>query len=94
MSTPRLNKFSSFELTQTEYNSGSIFSLPQLQCLQNQLAEAAELRLSLVYDPLNPGDFIQQEAYLKGKIDCLAYLLENSATVEAEVREAAQQSQQ
>ena len=81
------NKFTSYQLTEEEYNSGSMFSLPQQQCLQNLLSEAAHLRLALDFDPLNPGDFVQQEAFLKGKIELLSYLLENSNAVEERVRE-------
>ena len=94
MSTPILDKFCSFSLTEEEYVAGSIFTLPQLQCLQNSLSEAAHARLALNYDPLNPGDFLQQEAYLKGKIELLDYLIENSRAVEANVVESARQQSQ
>ena len=93
MSMPIIDKFSSFQLTPEEYSSGSIYSLPQLQVLQNLLSEAAHARIALDYDPLNPVDFAQQEAFLKGKISLLSYLIENSAAVEVGVREDAIEAQ-
>jgi hypothetical protein len=93
MSTPIIDKFSSFQLTSEEQISGSIYSLVQLQVLQNLLSESAHSRIALNYDPLNPVDFAQQEAFLKGKIELLSYLIENSQATAVAAQEAAMEVQ-
>ena len=44
-------------------------------------------------DPLNPVDFAQQEAFLKGKIELLSYLIENSQAVAVEAKDDAIEAQ-
>ena len=82
MATQLANKFTSYELTEEETRSGSIFSVQQVQVLQNTLSEIAHLKLGLTYDPLNPVDFAQQVAYAQGKLDVISYLIENSKATE------------
>jgi len=93
MSQVKINKFTSFELTKEEAISGAIFNIAQLQSIQNLLSEAAEMKVELVFDPLNPVDFAQQVSYQQGKIDVLSYLIENSAAVQNEIAFSGSQEQ-
>ena len=94
MSTLKVNKFSSFTLSEEEVKIGSVFNLTQLQVLQNLLSEAAEIKLAQVFDPLNPGEFGIQTAYQSAKIDLLSYLIENSHATEEAMREELSLNQQ
>jgi len=87
MSTMEVNKFTSFTLSEQEQKIGSVYNLAQLQVLQNMLSEAAEVKLALVFDPLNPMEYGIQIAYNSAKIDILSYLIENSRVVEEAMRE-------
>lgn len=71
----RVNAFSSFDLSNEAIAEGLTFSLLQQQALQNLLSEEAHAKLGLEYDPANPQTFLQEEAYSRGKIDLLNYLL-------------------
>lgn len=72
------NAFTSYQLSQQEEITGSIFTTNQKQVLQNLLSEAASQKLHLEYDPSDTLTFVQQEAYHTGKIELLQYLLANS----------------
>ena len=84
MATIQINSFTSWELTKEELLSGTILTVLQKQVLQNRLNEAAETKLNLVYDTLDPIKFAQNEAYLKGKIEFIRYLLDASEAAEEE----------
>lgn len=79
------NSFTSYELTVKEQLLGSVLSSPQKLVIQNERAIVAEEKIALEYDPNNPGNYTQNEAYLRGKLDILSYLLELSDTAEAEL---------
>jgi len=72
------NSFSTFYLTEDEELQGSIFTVTQLQYLQNQLANIAEEKLALVFDTSEPLKFAQDEAYKRGQVDVMQYLIQNS----------------
>ena len=72
------NTFAVYDLTEEEALQGSILTIQQVQVIQNLLAGAAEEKLNLELDPLNPVKFAQEEASLKGQIDILRYLLDTS----------------
>lgn len=74
--------FTAYDLTDEEVLRGSILNTLQLQVLQNHLSIAAEEKISLEYDPSNTEVFLQQEAYLKSKIDLLTYLKDTSKASE------------
>lgn len=73
------NIFTSWELLPEETAIGYTLSPEQCAVIQNDIAEAATRRLSLKYDPSTPLQFVQEEAYLKGKIETLRYMLVRSA---------------
>jgi hypothetical protein len=85
MSTQITNTFTTFELSDKEALQSAIFTTLQLQNLQNQLANAAESRLALEFDANNPSDFLQQEAFLKGQIELLKFLIDGSAMATEEL---------
>jgi len=72
------NAFSSYSLTEEETLQGSILTITQQQVIQNRLAVVAEERLHLTYDVANPTAFLQAEAYKKGELDALRYILDVS----------------
>jgi len=76
------NSFSSYELEENEVLQGSILTELQKQVLQNQLSAVAEERLRLDYDVKEPLSFVQQEAYKKGQIELLTFILESSESAE------------
>jgi len=79
------NSFSTYNLSEKEALEGSILTDLQQKCLQNQLAIHAEEKLSLQYDPEKPMTFVQQEAYKKGAIDILRYLIDASDAANVEL---------
>lgn len=74
------NSFSSYELTIEEELQGSILTITQLQVLQNQLAFIVEEKINIEFDPAPDKvlEFVQQEAYKKGQMELLQYIISNS----------------
>ena len=86
MATQIPNKFSEYSLTPEEQAVACQFSTLQRYFIQNEIAIAANEKISLTFDPQNPLRFAQQEAELAGKIGILEYLLaaHNSAPTTSE----------
>jgi len=78
MSSIIANTFTAYQLTDEETIVGSIYTIGQREVLQNQLAVTAELKIVLEYDVSDPMTFVQEEARLKGWIECLRHLLDTS----------------
>ncbi len=74
--------FQSWILTADEALEGSILTITQKQCIQNQVATLAMERINLETEPAQPLKTLQQEAFLKGQIASLQYLLTLSASGE------------
>ncbi len=74
------NQFSSYELTDDETLQGSILSILHRQVIQNHLAFVAMEKNALEFDPCKPEVFAQQEAYKKGQLDILSYILDSSVS--------------
>ena len=75
------SSFLSYSLTQQEIVEGSTFNSAQRAVIQNLIAESAEEKVALKYDPQNPMSFVQAEAELQGKIGILKYLLSLEASI-------------
>ncbi len=69
------NEFTRYDLSLDEIQKASVLSEETRAVMQNLLSESATQKLDLVFDPNNPMIFTQEEAYIKGKIDILRYLL-------------------
>lgn len=85
MATVIPNEFTSFGLTEEEERQGTVLTITQKQVLHNQLALCASEKISLGFDPANPTLFTQREAYLRGQMDAIKYILEQSLAIEAEI---------
>lgn len=82
MSTLEVTSFSRYLLSEQESISGSILNSQQKMVIQNIIADIAEEKLALIFDPTNPSRFMQQEADLAGKLSILKFILENSKAYE------------
>jgi hypothetical protein len=69
------NITTTYQLTPEEEISAKQFTELNLAYLNNERANIVLSRLSLCYDPQNPIDFAQQEAYFKGQLDLLSNLI-------------------
>lgn len=78
--------FSKWQLTPDEYLQYSVIPDTYKIILQNHIAEAAEKRLALTFDPTNPLEFAQAEAEIKGQIGILQFLLAESSSSETQLR--------
>ena len=80
MSEPNIipNSFTVYDLTDKDALQGTVLTTLQRQVIQNMLAANAEEKLRLEYDPEKQLDFVQQEAYKRGQIDLLSYILDAS----------------
>lgn len=78
------NDFSSWQLSPAEEESGQILTYEQKAVLQNKLAEIVRDKLNITLDVNNPVKFAQEEAYLKGQMDLVVWLLDTSQSVEHE----------
>lgn len=86
MATLKTNTFTAYEFSDRELLSGSILSGEQKNVIQNELANIAEQRLNIDYDPEKPLAFVQQEAFLKGQISILRVMLLRSEECEMQLR--------
>jgi hypothetical protein len=75
------SSFISYTLTQDELAVGSQFNPEQRAVMQNIIADLAEEKIALKYDPVNPQQFLQREAELTGQIGILKYLLDLQSTM-------------
>jgi hypothetical protein len=68
--------FTRYSLNQEEIIAGQTLTTSNLQLIQNYIVDAAEEKLGLKFDPLNPLAFAQREAELQGQIGILKMLVE------------------
>lgn len=76
MAHPIQSTFTRYSLTSEEIQSGQSLTTNNLYVMQNLICDAAEEKLALKYDPLNPMEFAQREAELQGQIGILKLLVE------------------
>lgn len=77
------SSFISYTLTSDEYFAGSTLTQLQKYVIQNQIAQAAEEKLNLIFLPENA----TKDAELQGRILALKYLLDVSESIEAANRD-------
>lgn len=72
------NMFSTYSLNEDEAIQSAVLTIDQEQNIQNQIALMAEKKLLLTPLTADFTAYIQEEAYYRGQIDALKYLLESS----------------
>lgn len=82
MPTPQNNLFTSYNLSEEEQLASYQLTTLTKMMLQNELSLAAQEKLALKFDPLNPINFAQREAELAGKIGILQYILAQSESTQ------------
>lgn len=75
------NTFSSYKLDEDQEIAGCILTTEQKCVIQNRISEIAAQQLGLEYDVSNPESFIQLNGYLKGQIEILSWLIDQSNAV-------------
>ena len=67
-------------MNEDEYKAGCLLTIPQREVLQNELSELAERKLALTLDPNAPLLFTQDEAYIRGQMDSIRFILARDTT--------------
>lgn len=70
------NTFLSYKLSPEEEAAGRTLTLNNIAVLHNERSRIAEQKISLKFNPSEPLQFAQQEAYLSGQVELITYLLE------------------
>lgn len=83
MATLQSSPFCSWLLSDQELEVGSILTTLQKQCIQNQISSRANEKLTLLYNPEKPHEFLQREAELQGSILALQFLIQLSEAAES-----------
>lgn len=73
-----ITTFQAYRLTAEELANARKLSAEQRAYYQTLLSSAAEEKLAQQLDPENPMKLIQQEAYIRGQMDILSMLLNES----------------
>lgn len=94
MPIPVANPFTSYTFTPDEFRSGSTLTTLQKMVIQTQIAQTAEEKLAVVFDPKDTQSSGLQMSYLAGKLDSLTFLLASSDEAEAEALTLARQSKE
>lgn len=87
--TRTVNSFTTWTLSEEDTLNGQILTPLQEQVIQNELAQVAEQKINLDYDPRNPIAFAQTEAMLKGQMQVLRLLLDRSSAASDELKRLA-----
>lgn len=85
------NPFQSWVLTPEEELLGTILTLNQKQVIQNRIAQYAQEKIRLKYNPSEPLKFLQEDAELQGQILVLQNLIDMSSEAESQLDPAMRQ---
>jgi hypothetical protein len=88
------NTFTTYELTEAELIRGNILTVEQEAVLRNKLALVAESKLSLQFDGTNPLKFAQAEAYERGQMDVIKWLLDSADAAKLSIQDILNQDSQ
>lgn len=94
MSYPIPNQFTSYHHTEEEVLQSHLFTALNLEMLNNELSSLSSQKLAITIDPANPTKYIQEEAYIRGKIDNLMWLIEVSRLSTQEIASTYEQQSQ
>lgn len=75
---PISNTFQSYDLAEDEARNGAILTSLNIAVLQNLRTNIAEEKLNLIFTPNDVLSYTQQEAFLKGQLDILSFLINSS----------------
>lgn len=75
------HSFNRYELSVEEQRAGQALTLSNTAVIQNLVAEKSEAKIGLVLDSKDIDSYMQNEAYLRGQIDILNYLLACNASL-------------
>ena len=79
------NMFESYSFTDEEILEAGKLTDIQRRYWQHRLSDVTMQKLNLTFDPAKPMDFMQQEAYARGRVDMLLELLLDQDTTLAQV---------
>lgn len=86
MAKPLANAFQEYEFeSDTELRTSKLLTFENLCMIRNLIAAEARARLNMVFDPLNPLAFAQEEAEHKGAISALQTLINEHEDLVAEL---------
>lgn len=85
MPTPKPTSFQVFVFSPEELLQSNLLSPLLKMRVQTLLADTAEQILSLVYDPNNPLEFVQQDANLKGQLAVYQLFLQEDEDAQAKL---------
>lgn len=87
--------FDEYVLTDEELKVAVTFNNLQRLYMQSKVSQYAVQKLNILYDPTKSHEFMQNEAYIRGKIDVLLELLtEEETTLPELLSRIAQQRQE
>lgn len=92
MATETSSLFTKYDLTLDERRMASQLNDLQRMLIQTEIAIAAEEKVKLTFNPLNPQEFVQREAELQGRINFGTYLLTLNDQAIEEIRMLAEAS--
>lgn len=72
--------FTRYQLSEDEAKESMKLTQLNLYMIQNLICDAAEEKIGLKFDPLNPLQFAQREAELQGHIGILKLIVEMSSS--------------
>lgn len=78
MSNQIPNIFTTYYHNDNEQVANSVFNQGNMEYLHNQRANIAQQKIHINIDPNNINEFLQQDAYLRGQLDILTFLLNAS----------------
>lgn len=84
------SNFQRWLLTKEEELQGSILTITQKQCIQNQICDLAHRILNITIDVEHPAKSAAEDAELRGQMIALQYLLTLSNNAEDEYKELRQ----
>jgi len=74
--------FTSYIIPESDIAASYRLTDANIAMINNEITVYAEQKLALILDVDKPQSFAQQEAYLRGKIDALKYLLDCHNSIE------------
>lgn len=94
MAQIKINQFTEYELTEQEQLAGAIFTENNLMVLQNLRSQQSSSILQMEVNPSDYPAYVQQEAFARGQLAMLDFILENHIQCLAEIMNAASEDKE